>query len=249
MPTSAVRRQASCALHSHIPGSSPRSSSAAIARDYGWRLFAPFGFVGLAAPLTLLLGVPQAVLNLVTNVPWTKTITFHYAAIPFVAVTIASIEGVAFLVRRLAVSWARVIVVSFVLGCALATSIAWGPSPIGKEYRHGVWVLDASPRDASGRAALAMIPAGDSVSATYNLVPQLSERSEIYSFPNPWESRNFGIDGWPRRNPAGVKWIMADRAVMGPDDLSLLDRILGNGHWRVVFDRDDYVVARRIPDS
>ncbi len=31
------------------------------ARDYGWKLFAPFGFVALAAPLTLLIGLPQAV--------------------------------------------------------------------------------------------------------------------------------------------------------------------------------------------
>ena len=69
--------------------------------NYAWKLLAPFGLVSLAAPLLLLLGAPQAFLNLITNVPWTKTITFHYAALPFAAVTIATVEGVAFLARRI----------------------------------------------------------------------------------------------------------------------------------------------------
>jgi uncharacterized membrane protein len=215
------------------------------ARDYGWRLFAPYGFAGLAAPLTLLLGLPQAFLNLVTNVPWTRTITFHYAALPFTAVTIASVEGVAFVLRRLG-RWTGIALVAFVAGCAVVTTVAWGPSPVGHEYRHGIWPLEASPRLTSGRAALALVPGDASVSATYNLVPQLSERAEIYSFPNPWESRNFGIDGWPRRDPARVHWLVVDRAVMGPDDIALLDHILATGQFRVVFDRDDWVVAQRV---
>jgi hypothetical protein len=128
----------------------------------------------------------------------------------------------------------------------LLTTTAWGPSPIGDEYRHGVWALTAPARLGSGHEALHRVPAGAAVSASYNLVAQLSERAEIYSFPNPWETRNFGIDGWPRRDPARVQWLVVDRAVLGPPDRALLDQILASGKFRVVYDRDDYVVARRI---
>ncbi len=59
------------------------------ARDYYWKLGAPYGFVPLLSPLVLVVGLPQVGLNLVTNVPWTKTITYHYTAFPLVAATLA----------------------------------------------------------------------------------------------------------------------------------------------------------------
>jgi uncharacterized membrane protein len=215
-------------------------------RDYAWKLFAPFGVVALAAPAALLLGLPQSVLNLLTNVAWTKTITFHYAALPLVAVTIASVEGVAWLVKRTRREWARAALVGFVLGCALVTTVAWGPSPLGAEYRNGVWPLKASPRVATARAALALVPGRASVSASYTLVPQLAERAEIYSFPNPWKSQNFGIDGWPRRDPGGVRWVVLDRATLDADSLALFDRLVATGRFETVFDRDGFVVSRRV---
>jgi uncharacterized membrane protein len=201
--------------------------------------------VALLASLSLLLAVPQWFLNLVTSVPWTKTITFHYAALPFAAVTIASVEGVSFIIRRWRVRAAATIVVAAVLACALISTTAWGPSPIGDEYRRGWWALDAGARLDDARTAIAMIPDGVPVSATYNLLPHLAHRAEIYSFPNPWRSQNFGIDGELRRSPADVQWIVADRAVFDLPTRALFDRLVADGTFRVVFDRGDYVVARR----
>jgi uncharacterized membrane protein len=213
--------------------------------DYMWRLFAPFGLVALAAPLVLLLGAPQAFLNLVTNVPWTKTITFHYAALPFTAVTIAAVEGVAFLARAIRWRYAADVIAVVVLACAFAASIAWGPSPIGHEYRAGEWALAAVPTTASAHEAVALVPDGATVSATYNMVPHLAHRPEIYSFPNPWVSVNFGIDGKPRRSGARVDWIVADRRVLDKATAQLLKGFFDRGKFRVVFDKDEYVVARR----
>ena len=121
--------------------------------NYAWKLLAPFGLVSLAAPLLLLLGAPQAFLNLITNVPWTKTITFHYAALPFAAVTIAAVEGVAFLGAPHPVARRRgAIIAVVVLVCAVVATVAWGPSPIGAAYRDGEWALDAFPEFDSARA-------------------------------------------------------------------------------------------------
>jgi uncharacterized membrane protein len=213
--------------------------------SYLWKLGAPFALVGLAAPLVLALGVPQALLNLISNVPWTKTITFHYAALPLVAVTLASVEGACWLARRIGHAFAAPVLAVVVLASAAATTVAWGPSPVGAEYRHGIWPLELSPRVANGRAALAVVPGSASVAASYNLVPQLSERADVYTYPNPWESRNFGIDGWPRRSPATVDWIVLDEEITSADDQKLYHRLIADGRFVQVFERDGYVVARR----
>ena len=83
------------------------------------------------------------------------------------------------------------------------------------------------------------------MSATYDLVPHLTHRAEIYSFPNPWQSMNFGIDGEPRRSGAGVEWIAADRRVLDAEARKLLQGFVDDKTFRVVFDEDDYVVLRR----
>jgi hypothetical protein len=83
------------------------------------------------------------------------------------------------------------------------------------------------------------------VSTVYGFVPQFSERPEVYSFPNPWKSQNFGINGEPRRSPKRVEWLVIDRTVLGLPEAELLDRILGRGDFRVVYERDDVLVARR----
>ena len=202
--------------------------------------------MSLAAPLVLLLGAPQAFLNLITNVPWTKTITFHYAALPFAAVAIAAVEGVAFLARRIKWPDAAGVIAAIVLACSVVATTAWGPSPIGDKYRDGEWALNAPPQLASGRAAVAKIPDGTVVSATYNLVPHLAHRAEIYSLPNPWESKNFGIDGEPRRSGARVEWIAVDRNVLDKDTRNLLKGFIDTGTFRVVFDNDNYQVLRRV---
>jgi uncharacterized membrane protein len=215
--------------------------------DYAWKLLAPFGLTALAAPIVLLLGAPQAFLNLVTNVPWTKTITFHYAALPLTAVTIAAVEGVAFLARTIRWRHAAGVIATVVFACAFAATIAWGPSPIGREYRSGEWALDDARTTASAHEAVARVPDGVTVSATYNMLPHLAHRPEIYSFPNPWVSVNFGIDGEPRRSGARVEWIVADRRVLDKMTARLLKGFVDRGLFRVVFDKDDYVVARRAP--
>jgi uncharacterized membrane protein len=213
--------------------------------EYAWDLLAPFGLTALAAPFALLMGAPQAFLNLITNVPWTKTITFHYAAIPFAAVALASVEGVSFLVRRIRWREAGEVLAAFVLVCAVMATVTSGPSPIGDRYRDGEWALDANPDLDGARRAVARIPSDATVSATYNLLPHLTHRPEIYSFPNPWRSMNFGVDGELHRGGRRVDWIVADRGVFDEPTRALFQRLV-SGPFRVVSEEGTYVVARRV---
>ena len=212
---------------------------------YLWHLFAPFGLLAAWSPVVAL-GLPQLVLNLLSDVPWTRTITFHYAALPVTALAAATVEGVAFLWRRRPRAWVRTVLCGYVVACALVTTLAWGPSPIGAEYRSGVWAPASDPRLGAKRAAIAKVPDGVPVSATYTLVPQLAHRAEIYSFPNPWEPRNWGVHNSSPRSPSRVQWIVMDRTVLGEPDLVLFERILSSGKFRVVYDKAGMVVARRV---
>jgi len=212
--------------------------------DFAWKLLAPFGLTALLAPGALLMGAPQFGLDALTDAPWTRAITFHYAAIPLAAVAVAAVEGVAFVVRRVggATRWVLPI---FVLACALAATLAWGPSPIGAEYHGGWWPPETDARLDAKREAVRAVPDGAAVSAAFTFVPQLSRREAIYTFPNPWRASNWGYRDRHTHDPRDVDWLIIDRLALGPADRALLERILTNGNWTVVRDVKDVVLAHR----
>ena len=212
--------------------------------DFAWKLVAPFGLTALVAPGALVLGLPQFGADVLSDVSWTREISYHYAALPLAAVAIAAVEGAAFVVRRIG-GVTRWLVPGVVLACAFASTIAWGPSPIGDEYRDGWWAPATDTRLDAKRAAVDAVPDGASVSAVYTFVPQLSRREEIYSFPNPWRASNWGYEDRDTRDPAGVDWLVIDRAALGPADATLFDRILASGDWTIVRNEQGIIVARR----
>ena len=214
--------------------------------NFAWKMFAPFGVVPpLLAPIPLLIGLPQFFLDLVSDVEFTRTIVYRYAALPLVAIALAAVEGAAFLVRRLG-SRARVAIPAVMLACAVAATVAWGPSPIGAEYDTGYWPAAHDRRLASKEAAVARIPTGASVSATYSLLPHLAHREDIFLFPNPFESRLWGYRDVEPRDPASIDWVIGDTRVLVPQDAAKLRNISNSPEFEIVFDRDGIVVARRI---
>ena len=112
----------------------------------------------------LLLGLPQALINLLSTADFTWDLRYHYQALPMVALGIAMVEGVARLRRwyerrRLGEGPNR-FTVGFACACALAATTAWGLSPIGTEFHAGYWPIpppaDVAIRDrmiAPDRAA------------------------------------------------------------------------------------------------
>ncbi len=219
--------------------------------DFAWRLLLPFGLAPLLAPLTLVVGMPQFLLDVVSDVPWTRTITTHYAALPVAALALATVEAAALVARRSRGrrAW-RVAIPCLVLGCSLYGTLAWGPSPVSTEYGAGWWPPAVDSRIDAKQDAIDAVPDDAAVSAVYTMVPHLSRRAEIYSFPNPWVPTNYGVPGSPRRDPARVEWLVVDRAVLDAPTRALLEAVLGGraddaGPFRVVLDRAGVLVARR----
>jgi hypothetical protein len=219
------------------------------AGGYAINITAPFGFTPLIAPEVLLLGLPQALVNLLSTADFTWDLRYHYQALPMVALGIAMVEGVARLRRwyerrRLGNGPSR-FTVGFACACALAATTAWGLSPIGVEYRRGYWPMPAPADVAIRNRMIARIGAGDGVSADYYAVPHLTHRSAVYTYPNPWVNKNYGIAPSALGDPADVRWILVDTALFQPADARLLDRLLAS-EFAVRDQQGTLVLAERI---
>jgi uncharacterized membrane protein len=226
-----------------------------------------FGFAPLLAPAALPIALPQLLANLLAVYDFFWTTRVHYAAMPLAAMGIATVEAVA---RARSPGFRR-----FLLGCvavgAFYTAISWGLTPWSNDYRKGFWPLEPGLQQRDFEQAVQLPDGDDSVSAAYNLVPHLTHRSEIYTFPNPWIPTNFGVQGENRPDPDDVEWIIVEPNWLNDFDKGVLVSALSDpaellepgeqapppegldfaaltdtDHWEVVVDHPDLFAVRRI---
>jgi uncharacterized membrane protein len=209
---------------------------------YYRQLLVPVAFMPLGAIEVLLIGLPQAAVNSISGHSLTHDIRYHYSSIVIAAVFLATVESCARLGGRVVV---RRLLVGLILVTSLAANVVWSPSPIGRQYRSGIWAV-AQPRHEVVREALKLVPAGAGVSATYNLVPHLTHRVHIYEFPNPWVPTNWGANGENPPDPGTADYLVLDITLNGTQQ-SLYDRLVtSGGPFRIVFAQAGIVVARRV---
>ena len=220
--------------------------------SYAVQLMAPMAFTPLAAPGLLLLGAPQAIVNLLSHreLHVGRAVPLHGAPrrrarprhgrrdrrdrspVPAAAAT------------TIAASW---VVLGVTLAMALFATRAWGPSPVSWRYHDGYWPIGPAADSVAKSHAVAMIPTGAAVSADYNLVPHLAHRELVYTFPNPWLSSNYGIGGKSEHaNPADVEWIAVNTNVLDVASRGLLDELVGRGEFVVDSYDADVLVAHRV---
>jgi len=205
-------------------------------------LLAPYGFAPLLAPGTWLIGGASAVLNLLAFPLYSWRVDTYYAALPLAGATIAMVHGVARPTR----ADVRRFRVGLVLVSALATSMAWGIAWYGERFDDGHWPRFDSPRYEVQERAVAMVPDGAGVSASYLMVAHLSHREHVYTFPNPWVPSNWGVGLERPPDPADVSWLVVDTAYINDHDRHLLHgTVLADEAWSVVSDEQRILVARR----
>jgi hypothetical protein len=216
-------------------------------RTYYWKLLAPVAFVPLLALPVVLIGGPQTLINAMSAHVYTYDIRFHYSSIVAAAVFLGTVESVAYWRRRPFILWGVVVAV---LLTSLAANRAWSPSPLGHDYRTGIWA-HAVPKHKIVNRALAMIPAGEGVSATYDMVPHLTHREQIFEFSNPWIVQNWGIHGERPPTTGKVEWILLDEP-LDPNLQRLFDALTApGGQFHVVLSQDGVTLAHRVrpPDT
>lgn len=211
----------------------------------GWATMAqPYGLLpAMASPHVAAVGVPQHVVNYSTTADFTWSLLFHYAFIPYLGVLLATVHTAT---RRVRPVFAWMIIVVMLVGVGVTNEKGVGPWTSNGSA--GFWPLTDNPKNDDRRALLAKIPDEAGVSTHYYLVPHLTHRERIYTFPNPWRSNNYGVGGVPAPpDPrTAVDWLLVDRDDLGnPDDLALYDSVLADEDWVLVEKRDTLELHRR----
>ncbi len=196
-------------------------------------LMRPYAFTAVVSPHLLLLGAPQHIVNFLSVQSFTWETKFHYAMFPFIAVTLASVRTVVTRSRTL-ISW---LLIAAMLGGVWMTR-DMGVGPWAAPSRQGYWPGEDPVVQPALREAVSRIPDDVVVSAPYYLVPHLSHREEIYTFPNPWKSSNFGPGTQPaHRNPERVDVLVMRTDPLSPEDRMIYDQVVRSGRFEQQFER------------
>jgi uncharacterized membrane protein len=154
---------------------------------YWLRATMPVAFTAFLDPLTLLMAVPIMAINTLSSYPPNYQLDrFHYSAtiVPFV--TVASINGLARLIKftkpkfkHVSPDFLRNALLVMVLLVTLAYQVQFGHTPIGRYFR---WPTITEHHCKADRM-LAQIPPQAAVAAQNSLIPHLSRRQWIFILP------------------------------------------------------------------
>ncbi|MFI5051467.1 MAG: DUF2079 domain-containing protein [Acidimicrobiales bacterium] len=215
---------------------------------YYLQMIAPTAFLALLSPLTLLLVVPSFLVNALNNQGYALQIRYQYTALIAPGLFIAVIEGVARfrgpLTRAL-----RAPMIAALCACALASNVVWSPSPLdASTYHSGIWSIDSSPRIRELAALIARVPADANVTATYTVVPHLTHRDRIFTWPNPWIRSYYGVsDTEPTEHPGIVNYLVLDLTEVSGASVQQLHQLIGpGGPFRVLVNKDQALLAVRV---
>jgi uncharacterized membrane protein len=211
-------------------------------------LMKPYGYTGIVSPHVLALGAPQQVINFASIEGFTWDLRWHYAFFPYIAVLLASIRTVVTR-RRVAICWALIAVM--VGGVWLTRDEGIGPW--SSQYSSGYWATQDSQENANLRSMMKKVPDDARVSTTYFIAPHLSHRQYIYTFPNPWRSSNYGVNGLPKLpNPDTIDMLLVEENSVCPpnqqpvsEDCALYRSIIQRGEFEQVDRKGDLVLWRR----
>jgi uncharacterized membrane protein len=199
----------------------------------------PLGWVYLGNPLGLLMAVPQLLASVIGLSPYARMIRYQYTSVMIAPVFIASIHG-AYAFWRFKV--AKLLLPLWLVGCAYVSNVAWSPSPLN-DAAYAVWSTPNERHD-SLRHALTLVPDGASVTASYQLLPHLSHRREVYDWPNPFWASVWGNDDCYRLpDPTTVDWVVLDLSQVGANNQALFDAMTAPGGPFETIYRDDVVIV------
>ncbi|MBI3879134.1 MAG: DUF2079 domain-containing protein, partial [Verrucomicrobia bacterium] len=149
---------------------------------YVLQLFASAGFIAIFDPLSLLLGAPSLVLNLLSSYAAQYSGTYHYSAPVAPYFVLAAIGGTARILNskfKILNSKTRAFTIAIAFFVAFGYHWIAGYTPIGGEF---FW-KPATPHQQLLARFIAQIPRDAIVTTTGTLFPHLSHRRVLYRFP------------------------------------------------------------------
>ncbi len=212
-------------------------------KQLGW----PLAWLPLLNPLALLMALPQMLASVIGLSPYARMINYQYTSVMIAPLMISSIHGGHTLWRFRP---ARTLLPIALLLCAWITNAAWSPSPIGPDLNYLAW-SQPNPRHESLRTALTYIPGDAAVSASYQLLPHLTHRYEIYDWPNPFYASVWGNDDCDHLpDPRTIDYVILDTTQIGANNLGIYDAMrVTDGPFEAVFEDENVVVLKRVGTS
>jgi uncharacterized membrane protein len=169
--------------------------------------------------------VPLMVLNGLSSHDPQASLVLHYAILPVTLLTVASVFGAANLARRLP-ERSRLLPATVFFAAALAAFVA--ASPLGP-VRLDRTQFERSPHHDAVAAMIEAIPADASVAAQSGILPHVSQREQVYEFPDVRHSEFVLIDrtGWrsSQSTTAGYEYVLASLPERGYCLASAVDGI------------------------
>jgi uncharacterized membrane protein len=195
----------------------------------------------LLAPRALLPVAPALFLNLAAVPPEQHQLRYQYLATSAPLLALAAIAGLKVVASRRRALLAPALIALVVV--AIGLDQRYGPALWSKDPVVGA----TSPADAPRRQALALIPPDAPVSAQFNLVPQLTRRTKIYEFPNPFRAANWGLegDGHPARDQQELRYVIVDRSLLDKDQQTVLQELQASQDWSTRFDSGGILLLER----
>ena len=212
--------------------------------QYYSQMLVPVAGIALLAPGTLFLALPTLLVNVTDNQGYTHDIRFQYGAFVAAGIFLAVVEAAGHFRKQ----GLRRLLIGMVCACALASNVAWSPSRLnGPLYRSGIWALNATAQMATLDKMVHMVPAGAGVSATYNVVPHLSHRDQIYTFPNPWERSYYGTSATePPESATFVEYVVLETTSTSANDPLVRRLTKRGGPFRIVLEQNGALLAKRV---
>lgn len=199
------------------------------------------GGLALLAPVWMLLALPTLLFNAASAYEPQHELAYQYGQLAVTGLFVAAAIGVG----RLESAGARTRRVAAVgVTAALALSAAGGVL-----VHRGPRDVPADERRAIA-AALERIPRTASVSAGTDVLPHLSQRAEVYAFPQPFVPIDWGgslTDEELAERAARVEYVVigAFVPIEADPDISAIERRLEREEWEVVAETDTIRVLRR----
>jgi uncharacterized membrane protein len=186
---------------------------------YVWQLGFTTGWAFLFSPEIAGIALLVVLENVVSTLPYMQQLPYQFS-MPIVPVLIL---GTVWAVSRQKRALARYALTTLTVGCALWSCVLWGYAPWSSNTVTPTW----APNSAAVHAFASLnrkIPPDAIVSAWYLFVPHLDHRTQIYLWPTPFDTQNYGLfnnNGTVLPIASKVQYLVLPIPVNADDDVNV----------------------------
>ncbi len=208
---------------------------------YVWQMGFMTGWGFLLSPEIAAIALLAVFENVVSTLPYMHQILYQFS-LPIVPILVI---GTVWAIGRQRSVLRRDVLTGITLTCAVWSCAIWGLAPFSNNTAVSQWPPNsATVHDINSIERT--IPPNAIVSAYYLFVPHLDHRTQIYLWPTPFETGNYGLfnnNGTTLPVAKNVQYLMLLLPVTNSEDLSTFNSIAK--HFTLVSSKDDIGLFKR----